>query len=108
MGDAQTLNGSPSRRPLSVTWLTRYLPGFLALAIASASVLNAVFPSFHVMERLQNVANLKNPALLRVAVVCMMPPELLVVSSEQAEHRQFRTANQQQSPKIHATRVNHG
>lgn len=73
MGDAYfTSNGSRSVRPSACTRLMRYLPSLRAAAVAASLVSKAVLPSFHVIEIGQNVANLKYPVFVRLAVVCMM------------------------------------
>lgn len=72
MIDYETTKGSRSVRPAECTRLMRYLPGLRAAAVAASSVSKAVLPSFHVMEIGQNVANLKYPVFVRLAMVCMV------------------------------------
>lgn len=73
MDDAYlTSNGSRSVRPSACTRLMRYMPGLRAAAVAISLVSKAVFPSFHVMEIGQNVASLKYPVFVRLAMVCIL------------------------------------
>ena len=72
MIDYGTTKGSRSVRPAECTRLMRYLPGLRAAAIAASAVSKAVLPSFQVMEIGQNVASLKYPVFVRLALVCMM------------------------------------
>lgn len=72
MIDYETTKGSRSVRPAECTRLIRYLPGLRAAVVAASLVSKAVLPSFQVIEIGQNVASLKYPVFVRLAVVCMM------------------------------------